>query len=206
MKIGIVGTNYYQGERQFFGTELNYARFVELFGEYEIVGPHTDLSHMKSMNAILLPGGPDVNPRRYGQKPSAWTYQPSTMLEEFDTQVLPKLIGEVPLIGICRGLQTLNVALGGTLYQHIHNHAYSQNDQDLVHEVRPTNGAKPFKVNSFHHQGIDSLSRDLSSLVVNEDGLVEAVSSKRLKIFAVQWHPERLQRDPFTESWIWSII
>ena len=148
-------------------------------------------------DVLLLPGGGDMHPRLYGQAINGST----DIDEERDARELA-LIDDFlrtgrQVIGICRGLQVLNVYFGGTLRQHIEGH--SQIDgHDLLHPVcaeggllRELYGAR-FTVNSAHHQAVRRLGKGLCVLACADDGTVEAVGHKTLPVFAVQWHPERL--------------
>lgn len=103
-------------------------------------------------------------------------------------------------------MQTINVSLGGTLKQHIKGHPYSENRDDCVHKVyTPSEFVKKGKqrrhlqeVNSMHHQAIDTLAPNLSTLLYAADGQIEAVKHRTLPIFAVQYHPEEIW-DRFAE-------
>jgi len=190
MRLGIVA----QDKEGMVGVDDRYMMFGNLFGEVNIISPDTQPEFMQALDGIILPGGSDVDSRRYGQKPAAFTQKPNTFLEYFDAENLPNLIGKVPLIGICRGIQTINVALGGTLNQHIYWHSYSKEDDDLVHDVQDSSTGEKFGTNSFHHQAIELVAPSLTVLATVGKGkhsFVEAVGSEELRIFAVQWHPER---------------
>lgn len=186
MKIGIPGWE----SDGVFGVSTSYMSFVTLVGTPIILSPgETSEEVRKKVDGILLPGGGDINSNRYGKFPGFHTGKPNPFLENFDTLVLPKLVEELPVFGICRGLQTLNILFGGTLNQHLFIHPYSTYDLDLVHEVTTKENAK-FKTNSFHHQAISSLGPQLT-MEASYSSVVEAISHKTLPIFAVQWHPER---------------
>ena len=107
------------------------------------------------------------------------------------------LVGKIPIFGICRGLQTLNVHFGGTL-RNLWGHSYSSSDTHEVHKIKfPNNKGKEIKmgVNSFHHQAIDKLAENLTVEATSDEiywNCIEAVSDYNNRIFAVQWHPERL--------------
>ena len=146
---------------------------------------------------LLLPGGGDVHPRFYGQALNG----SSDLDDARDAREL-MLIGDFlrsgkQIIGVCRGLQVLNVCFGGTLRQHIEGH--SQIDGvDRLHAVntapgllRELYGAR-CTVNSAHHQAVWRLGTGLQVLACADDGTVEAIGHRTLPVFAVQWHPERL--------------
>ncbi|WP_028535163.1 gamma-glutamyl-gamma-aminobutyrate hydrolase family protein [Paludibacterium yongneupense] len=164
-------------------------------------------------DGILLTGSlSNVEPRHYGGDPS----RPGTLHDpERDRTTLPLvrhvLAAGIPLLGICRGLQEINVALGGELYQHVHE-APGMNDHrepasteletlyGPSHTVRfcpegalqRWTGCGSAIVNSLHHQGIKRLADGLKAEATAEDGLVEAfsVTDSPAFAFAVQWHPE----------------
>ena len=134
---------------------------------------------------------------RYGEIPEYDYNAPDLIKEYFDVNILPEYIYlSTPILGICRGLQALNVHFGGTLHQEIDfGHELNSKDDPFkpVHHVyNYGNKAKMFKVNSRHHQGIKHLGHDLSPLLVHSDGLIEAVKHNSLPILGVQWHPEDL--------------
>lgn len=196
-KIGIVAWG--TGENS-FGVTKPYLNFFSDFGMVEMINPFDDFN-IRDLDLLVLPGGPDVNPVRYNTRPSVWTGKPCHFLEYFDTYVLPKYIAKgVPIFGICRGLQTLNVHFNGTLNQHI-NHEYStKSRQEEVHSVYkpglPKNKHSCIqKVNSLHHQSIKKLGQDLTILGVSDDNHVEAIVHDTLPIAAVQWHPEEIYDD-----------
>ena len=189
-RIGIVAQNH----GDVFGVHEDYMAFVEEHGTPVPIFPAGELQAFLAtykLDALLLPGGADVASNRYSWFPHIYSGNPNAYLEHFDTQILPGLIGRMPIFGICRGLQTLNVVLGGTLRQHLWSHPYSKNKTDAVHEIK-TRTTENFKVNSFHHQAIGKLGRNLQIEATSLDGVVEAISDRNQKIFAVQWHPERL--------------
>lgn len=194
MHIGIVAQ---EQDSDTFGVHRDYLSLIAEFGTPVIISPTSNLEEFHdiySLEGLVLPGGSDVAASRYG----AWThfkaYRPNPYLEHFDTEILPYFIrAGMPIFGICRGLQTLNVLFGGSLYQHLWRHPYSKEKTDLVHRIYPTNGGKEIQqVNSFHHQSIKNLGKSLEVLAVAEDGTIEAIRHTNYPIFAVQWHPERI--------------
>jgi putative glutamine amidotransferase len=163
---------------------------------------------------LMLTGGEDVDPSRYGQAPDgARTVSPERDAMELDL-LERALARRVPVLAICRGIQILNVALGGTLYQDLFTQRGQKIDHDRyrefdghIHEVRtgdPSILADVFEVeefvqNSAHHQGIRDLAPDLTAVAWAPDGLVEAVEYRAdgaAWTCGVQWHPERKIEEP----------
>lgn len=189
-RIGIVAQN----QEDKFGVNTNYLEWINQFGHPVIITPcePEEFFNIYNLDALLLPGGADVNINRYSELVDYRAGGSNPFLEYFDVKLLPLLIGEIPIFGICRGLQTLNVTFGGTLYQDVF-HPHSDYPNDLVHQII-LEGAKnkTFKVNSFHHQAISRLANNFIVEGKSDDGYIEAISDYKNKIFAVQWHPERL--------------
>jgi len=148
-------------------------------------------------DALLLPGGGDLEPWRYGQKNTASRgMEPRrdaaelALLDTFTTC-------QKPILGICRGLQTINVFFGGTLLQDIPGHS-AVGGIDRLHKVKTVPSSlrnlcgESCIVNSAHHQAADRLGSGLLALQWAPDGTVEALGHCKLPVWAVQWHPERL--------------
>ena len=151
----------------------------------------------ETADALLLTGGGDIHPRFYAQPIAhATDIDEARDLRELALTRAFAVRG-APIFGICRGLQVINVAFGGTLHQHIDGHGQADG-ADRLHEtytddalLRSLYGAR-FTVNSAHHQSVDRLGAGLHAIQWADDGTVEALRHKTLPIFAVQWHPERL--------------
>ncbi|MGN0903472.1 MAG: gamma-glutamyl-gamma-aminobutyrate hydrolase family protein [Succinivibrio sp.] len=181
-------------------------------GASPVILPYTDnkdllLQTAKLCDGFLFTGGQDVNPALYHQKQSPKCQE---VLKELDA--LSLIIfnyaksKNLPLLGICRGCQILNVFFGGTLYQDLASehpegisHSQKKPYSSFSHKVSLTKGSYLEKlltkdlleVNSIHHQAIKDVADDLSVEAVSEDGLVEAVKAKNYRyMLAVQWHPE----------------
>ena len=176
----------------------------------------------ESVDAVFLPGGADIDPLSYGTAPHAMCDKTDRDRDRVELALATwGLADGKPILGVCRGMQLINVALGGSLYQDLATqlpngikHDYfpfgGQNHRRdyLAHEVRiaPDSrlsrlfGSGPIKVNSMHHQGVRSLAAGLVATAHAPDGLVEAVEGTGPNyLFAVQWHPEALtERDAST--------
>jgi putative glutamine amidotransferase len=170
------------------------------------------------MDGVLIPGGVDLDPSNYGETPLPTCGRLDPARDRVELRFARWAIAEgKPLFGLCRGLQIVNVALGGTLYQDIaaqrsdaikHDYfptaGYSRDH--LAHSVTVTSGSRldalvgtaPLRVNSMHHQAVKDLAPGLAPTAVAPDGLIEAVEAiGQPFLLGVQWHPESLsERDP----------
>jgi putative glutamine amidotransferase len=173
------------------------------------------------MDGILIPGGVDVDPAAFGETPHERLGRIDPARDRVELQLVEWAVEDrKPVLGLCRGLQVINVALGGTLYQDLEaqypnalKHDYFPNygfERDyLAHEVALTPGsrlhhalhAESIAVNSMHHQGIKQLGRSLAPSATAPDGLIEAIEScDDSFLVGVQWHPEVFEaNDPNTE-------
>ena len=160
-------------------------------------------------DGLLLTGGPDVDPARYGQEilPVGVGISPERDAMECAAFRLFEAAGK-PILGICRGVQLINVMRGGTLYQDIpaqHPSAIAHRqleDHDVpTHEVRPLpstplwklSGGQPLRVNTLHHQAVDRPGEGVEVMGVAPDGLIEAIWVPSYPfMWGVQWHPEYL--------------
>ncbi|WP_022762117.1 gamma-glutamyl-gamma-aminobutyrate hydrolase family protein [Butyrivibrio sp. AD3002] len=162
---------------------------------------------LDTVDGILLTGGQDVSPEIYGEEKldnSVVCYEARDGMEkELLGQALEK---DIPILGICRGIQFLNAYLGGSLYQDLGKQHPSETEHHQkppydvpVHEVNIIEGSGLHKliqsdrisVNSYHHQAVKKVADALNVMAVSEDGLTEAVElpGKRF-VWALQWHPE----------------
>jgi putative glutamine amidotransferase len=163
---------------------------------------------LERIDALVLSGGEDIDPARYGQHPHPALGAITPARDEMEFHVLEGAIRRgLPILAICRGMQLLNVAWGGTLFQDLPSqrpgpiaHRQQAAIHQTAHEVsvapdsvlRSIVGVDSLDVNSFHHQGIDRLAAGLRAVAWAEDGLIEAVESTDGRwIVGVQWHPER---------------
>lgn len=184
---------------------LNITRDPELIAQY------ADM-----VDGVLFSGGDDVDPTAYGEA-QAWNCGDiSPMRDAFEMQLLQTLLArhpKKPILGICRGAQVLNVAMGGTLYQDLHSqlpdcirHQQKQISVYASHgvEIAPDSrlhaiyGTDEVMVNSFHHQAVKEVGAGLTVSARAADGVIEALEKPDHPYFvAVQWHPERLVEREF---------
>lgn len=146
---------------------------------------------------LLLTGGTDVDPARYGAVADARTQEPDAARDARELALLERALeAGIPVFGICRGMQLMNVALGGTLVQHIDEHEHAELDAHPV-TIEPGSrlagilGAGAVTVNSRHHQAIERVAGGLTVTARARDGIIEAVELPGEPfVVAVQWHPE----------------
>jgi putative glutamine amidotransferase len=164
------------------------------------------------LDAVVLSGGPDLHPSAYGVLPHPELGPTEPELDRFELELARAAVARgLPVLGICRGMQVLNVALGGSLHQHLPdlegqvNHRQDRTSGDPSHRVtlardsRLTKviGRRYVEVNSFHHQALHALGRGLAVAGRAPDGVVEAVEVPgRRFTFGVQWHAECLAERP----------
>ena len=158
---------------------------------------------VQAYDGLLLPGGWDINPARYGQEDKG-CLGVSDVLDDLQLSMLDAFVkAKKPVLGICRGHQLVNVYFGGTLIQHLPTyrmHARGADEQDRAHRSEAAAGSwlaelysTSFMHNSSHHQAVDRLGE---GLVIDawcpDDGTVEAMHHEHLPVYCVQWHPERM--------------
>jgi putative glutamine amidotransferase len=162
------------------------------------------------LDGILLTGGADVDPQRFNETPHPTVYDVSPARDELEVRLVEhSLDRDLPLLAICRGIQVLNVALGGTLHQDVKSapgtdieHSQKRGRHRTSHPVRieagsrlaKVIGAYELEVNSFHHQAIKELGRGLRAVAFAPDHLIEGaeIGDPERFVLGVQWHPEEL--------------
>ena len=159
---------------------------------------------LASADGLLLSGGPDVNPARYGEAAQPECGAPDDARDALEFAALDEAFQRsLPVLGICRGMQVINVKYGGTLLQHIpqveaHHHRYRSEQSMAVHPVDVLPGSqlacittiRRTLVNSRHHQAVSRLGNGLVTSAVAPDETVEALECGHGYVMAVQWHPE----------------
>ena len=204
-------------QRPMYGLGQSYVHAVEVAGGIPLlIPPMSDDTSLHAiaerLDGILLSGGGDVDPARYGEEPIPQLGLVEPERDEVELALARIAIDDdQPLFGICRGMQALNVAQGGTLYQDIsaqqpraikHNYHSYEGPRDLrahgitVDEGSPLAdvvGGRGYAVNSFHHQAIKEPGKDVKIIGWAEDGLAEAMLVENHPFaLAVQYHPEEL--------------
>lgn len=193
---------------------IDYSKSVIAAGGVPFVIPVTGDSEtikrqLEMIDGLILSGGADVNPFLYGQDFKEGMGVISPERDECEVKIFNEFLKtEKPMLGICRGFQLMNICLEGTLFQDLKYSGTNtiKHSQDFYPDL-PTHkidiidndnilydifGEKAF-VNSFHHQVIDKLGKELTVIAKSEDGVVEALQKKNHKFFyGVQWHPEMM--------------
>jgi putative glutamine amidotransferase len=192
-----------------------YVDAVVAAGGVPIVLPVLDASLvptlLESIDGLILSGGGDISPRFYGQEPAPELDVVDEGRDVFELALVHEALERhLPVLGVCRGHQLVNVALGGTLIQHVGSlsdvaHQEKERPSDVMHEVHITAGSllaavvgtETLGVNTLHHQAVSESGAGLQVVARSTDGLVEGVEGVGdLRVLGVQWHPELLQARP----------
>ena len=175
-----------------------------------------DATHLEGASGLVVCGGGDIDPALYGQQRDPRTHNVSQKRDRFEQSYLTAALDQdMPILAICRGMQLLNVHLGGTLIQHLMedpkrlDHYVDKPLSEPAHSVSVKEDSKAaqalgetvLQVNTHHHQGLDKVAPALEELGWAEDGVLEVVSSREHTwVVGVQWHPEAMvpKHDPQT--------
>jgi putative glutamine amidotransferase len=154
------------------------------------------------MHGLLIPGGADLDPAYYHEDMQVHVTPVSRVRSDFEMELLRKVLNmNKPVLGICYGMQLLNVFFGGTLYQDISTQLpVALNHKNDYHMVVITENRLlmegTFSVNSSHHQAVRTMGKGLSAIAYSEDQIIEAFCKEDHHfLVGVQWHPERMQKD-----------
>ncbi len=214
--LGAVVRQWDGGERT--GLNSAYVRSVLAAGGVPLMlsplmGPSFAARALDGVDGLVLTGGEDMDPAWYQAAPHPMANPPSRERDLFELALFATARQrELPILGICRGIQVINVALGGTLWQDLPSERPGPVDHypevarsERTHAVRlePATitaaalGATEIRVNSFHHQAIRDLAPKLVATGWSDDGLIEAVEGAPGQpwLLAVQWHPEEMQAE-----------
>lgn len=211
----VVGTPAALGALEADWYFVDYARGILAAGGLPIHLPldADPLLFVERLDGILLTGGADIDPGLYEADAETDDFPPEPQRDEYELSLLSGAIeAQIPLIGICRGLQLINVHAGGSLNQQVPEHAnFDSTPETLAHQVHFAPGSQlhslygaSIEVNSLHHQTVDEAGEPLRVTARSTDGTVEGFEYEALPIIAVQWHPEMMtsrDADPIF-SWL----
>ena len=205
----IIGITSSMSDNSFIRMRRNYFDAILDAGGIPVFMPHNGgaedaAKFLEFCDGVLFAGGDDVDPKHYGEEIAFDSVETTPLRDDFELALadLLKQTGK-PILGICRGAQLINVAFGGSLYQHIDGHRQDERGAvnlrnakveagSLLHEIV---GEDEIKTNSFHHQAVKAVAPGFIASARADDGTVEAIEpaekSERF-ILAVQWHPEYL--------------
>lgn len=211
-RVGIVSR--LERDQNLYVCNAAYPRAVEAAGGVPMLLPYLG-SHAKirelldALDGVVLSGGTDMDPALYGEEmhPAIESVVPER--DAFEVSLIRAFLDlDRPILGICRGMQSLNVALGGSLYADLaaclpsaRNHRDGTPLRETVHpvEIEPTSrlarlaGITHAEVNSWHHQAVKAVGSGLHACAYASDGVVEAIESRDHRfVIGVQWHPEHL--------------
>ncbi len=161
------------------------------------------------IDGLLVSGGYDIHPKYFGQKPHPSITLSAPERDEFEIKIIKLALRKnIPVFGICRGFQVINIAMGGTIFQDLScapyktlKHADPRERGKVFHKVRIDKGtllsgiigSERIEVNSSHHQIIDRIGRKLKAVAYSSDGVIEGLESTDFRfLLAVQWHPEMI--------------
>lgn len=177
----------------------NYENALKALRCYYLVSLSPSSEQLASCDRLLLPGGGDLDPALWNE-PDLGSRTPDPFLDKTQLSLLHAFVtAGKPVLGICRGLQVINVYFGGTIIQHLStasNHEYK--DADQYHSVHNVPGSALFQlygsdmiVNSAHHQGCGRIGDGLLITQTAPDCVIEALEHEKKPVLGVQWHPER---------------
>jgi gamma-glutamyl-gamma-aminobutyrate hydrolase PuuD len=196
-----------------FAAAVPYVKAVQRAGAIPVVLPVVDPSDadevarvLDAVDALIVTGGCDVDPQRYGAPVAPETGPVDARRDETEIALCRAVVErDQPTLCVCRGIQVLNVALGGTLTQHVPVHSRDDAYNESVHEVilEPDSriakalGTTALGVNTLHHQTVDTVGARVRVVGRADDGTVEAIEVDGApRVLGVQWHPEMLRHRP----------
>ena len=190
----VIGFSVRKKDLEYFVKE----RYFKFFNDEDIItlNPYNIDACMRACDAFVILGGADINPKLYGEE-LTFSKDICDEIDDLDYKIIDYAIkNDKPILGICRGLQIMNVYFGGTLHQDICNHS---GNTHTIYLTLESDLPKSVIVNSYHHQAIKKLGNDLISVYQADDGIIEMFIHKNLKAMAVQFHPEINADDSFSQ-------
>ncbi len=161
--------------------------------------------YVRLCDGLLFAGGVDIHPKYYGEEIMFDSVEVSDARDEFELALFPAYFAtKKPIIGICRGIQLINVALGGDLVQHLDGHGQPKDGAPTPYRATVVRGSRlhgivgadTLSINSYHHQAVKTVAESLDVVAVADDGAIEAVEYRGDRfLVAVQWHPERFYKN-----------
>ncbi|HEX3539349.1 MAG TPA: gamma-glutamyl-gamma-aminobutyrate hydrolase family protein [Acidimicrobiales bacterium] len=209
-RVGVTSIRSYDGPRPVEQVNLVYCEAVAGAGAIPFVLPVLDpldaAAVVSGLDAVLLTGGGDVAAWCYGQEAAPEASGMDAARDAWELALVAAAgAGGLPILGICRGAQLLNVSAGGTLLQHLpavspELHRVTSHDREPVHAVvvdpasrlAGITGGGPIGVNSLHHQAVDRVGAGFRAVAWSPEGFVEAIEGRDAPCIGVQWHPELL--------------
>ena len=207
----VVHAIYGKWERKSALLPIDYIEIVEAAGGIPVIIPPTGNSEeiVERIDCLIISGGPDLDPSSYGQKENG-SIEYSLEQDDSEFRIMNEAINrDMPVLGICRGMQLMSVLHGGSMHQHLDStddfnqhgkywgefseHKVCAEKNSLLEKLM----GRLIDVNSFHHQGVANAGSLSISGYSEHDNLIEAVERPDLKFFlGVQWHPERIEHLP----------
>ena len=171
--------------------------------------------YVERLDAVVLTGGGDIAPERWNG-PVDSSYMVSKERDAFEFGLLKAAVdSKVPVLGICRGLQVINVFFGGTLVPHLGESEGDRHSKSAADRAQPRHSIEcmpdsilselygpTVMVNSFHHQAVDRIGQGLRATACSPDGTVEGIEDMSGLLVGVQWHPEMLKDSQPVFSWL----
>ena len=228
MRIGVFASKLfeekYNVDQHYVGD--NYIRSLEAVGATVILIPYSSSKdrlqeYIDLCDGFVVPGGKDVDPSFYGEKNEGLSVGTEPFFDQYELDGIDMIIKTgKPILGICRGIQIINVYFKGTLWQDIPSEVSSSlrhvQDSDRhvgTHEVQIEQDSLLYSmfgnsllVNSFHHQAVKDVGEGLRVIARSSDGVIEAVEAENYPLLAVQWHPEgfiKAENNPMLPIFTW---
>ena len=218
--VGVSGSQIIEQDGIYSGYKLNYISYdyteaVEDNGGVPYIIPilkneENIRQALQGIDGLILSGGHDINPLLWGDEPKKYIGKLLPERDEFDLTLFREARKlNIPILGICRGHQLINIALGGSLYQDVDDevkdsinhvqksyysnatHTVSIHEESFLYDIL----GKESTINSFHHLAVKDLGKGLKVSAIAKDGVIEGIQSEDGNIIGIQWHPEMMYRN-----------